>query len=195
MSALTGDELAVARVRVLLPIAFALGLVLLWGCAVGSSYGIHVCQHYTQFVGGRNPRLDDWCNGRSWHGWLSGCLLGSAAAFVAASICALRTGRAVWLIPGTLPAGVGVWLGFAWPQIAAGPNVVDPSATGPAAVRPLVGLAPRLRPKVIDGSKRHYGGHPGASERDTDEVMEPIAADGIERGRAVVWGHLVSIRR
>jgi hypothetical protein len=112
--------------RVALPAALCLGLVLVWGCVLiyGADIGTDICRHYTYVTGGENPRLRDWCKGQSWRGWLASCLVGAAAALTIATVVAAWTARAVWLVPGTLLAGFGVWLAFALPQTLAGADVV-----------------------------------------------------------------------
>jgi hypothetical protein len=100
----------------------AVGAVLLWGSWLiyGARIGTNICQHYMYVVGGANDSLAAWCEGRSWRGWLGGCLAAAAAALLVATLIALRTLRVIWLAVGTLVAAVAVWAGFALPQTLAG---------------------------------------------------------------------------
>jgi hypothetical protein len=112
----------------------ALGAVLLWGCwlVYGARIGTNICQHYTYVIGGANDNLAPWCQGRSWRGWLGGCLAAAGAALLIATLIALRTLRTAWLAAGTLLAAVAVWAGFALPQTLAGPDRTTERPAGPA---------------------------------------------------------------
>ena len=112
----------------------ALGAVLLWGCWLiyEARIGTNICQHYTYVIGGANDNLRAWCEGRSWRGWLGGCLAAAGAALLFTTLLAMRTLRRGWLAVGALLAAVAVWAGFALPQTLAGPDRTTEQRATPA---------------------------------------------------------------
>ena len=119
-----------------------LGVVLLWGCwlVLGAGIGTHICAHYTYVVGGENPQLDAWCNGRSWQNWLGVCLMAAAILFAGGWALAVATGRLLCLLLGAVLAGACVWSGLALPQTLAGPDQLSQLAL---VVLPVAGWRSR----------------------------------------------------
>jgi hypothetical protein len=140
-----GAARTVARLRILVFAAAALGLVLLWGCWLiyGAGIGIAICRNYTGT--GVNPLLSQWCVGNSWRGWLGASLAIAASLLAAGAGLGLATGQAAWLVPSTLLAAVAVWVGFALPQEVVGANPV-PVQTNPTGAPPQPPQPPLAAP-------------------------------------------------
>ena len=117
-------------------VAAAVGLAAVLGWAsflvLGLKVGTNICSDYTYTVGGANPKLRAWCQGTAWQGWLPSWLVVAAALLVIAYVICWATNRLWAMAAGTFLAAVAVWLGFAYPQAAAGPaTTTTPVATLP----------------------------------------------------------------
>jgi hypothetical protein len=142
----------VARLRILVFAAAALGLVLLWGCwlVYGARIGTQICVDYSG--GGLTPVLSQWCNGNSWRGWLGSWLAIAVVLFAAGAGLALATAQAAWIIPAMLLSAVAVWAGFTVPQEVAGASIVA-GQPGPSIVPPPPHRQPSA-PSTMPGRSR-----------------------------------------
>jgi hypothetical protein len=109
-----------SRLRLALWFGAGIALVLLWGCVLiyEVGYGTGICEDYVYGNGGPNDALDHWCNGESWQGWLTACLLLAVISLVAGRVLATRWGR-LPIVAGTLVACAALWAGFGLPQVLA----------------------------------------------------------------------------